>query len=224
MKLLQKGRWVVFAAFGIAAVAFAAQASYRLVINGKPVSGSAIVVKGETYVPLKALQAAGVKASFTDDALQLTLQAAGGANQSGALEGGIDEWLFDGVWRFRVTSVKQIDSDLKGWNVGVELRNGTKADDIALSGTGFESLNLVLSDGTLVPPYNITDIRDAAFAQGAGKTLTLVFNVDDIGNRKPEKLLLLIKPDDDLVKYMRDSMKIAYTTKDPSFRVKLAGD
>ncbi|HWA84352.1 MAG TPA: hypothetical protein VG820_12990, partial [Fimbriimonadaceae bacterium] len=135
-----------------------------------------------------------------------------------------NEWLFDGVWRFRVTSIKQIDGDPKGWNVDVELRNGTKADNIALGGTGFESLNLVLSDGTLVPPYNITDIRDVGFAQGAGKNLTLTFNVDDIGNRKPEKLLLLIKPEDDLVKYMRDSMKIAYTTKDPSFRVKLAGD
>lgn len=218
---LLKGRWFVLAGLCLAAVAFAAQATYRLVINGKPVSGSAIVVKGETYVPLKALQAAGVKAAVANDTLQLTLQPMGGAGQSGALEGGLNEWLFDGVWRLRVLSVTPLKEDRTGWQVSLEIRNGTKADNIALSGTGLDSISLVLSDGKMIPPYNGTELTDAGFAQGSGKTLTLTFYEDEVGDRKPDKLLILIKPDSDLRKYMKDSMKISYSTDDPSFRVKL---
>ena len=53
-----KRYWFLIAGLGLAAVVYAAQSTYRLVINGKPVEGSAIVFKGETYIPLKALQAA----------------------------------------------------------------------------------------------------------------------------------------------------------------------
>jgi hypothetical protein len=220
MVYLMKRRWLIFGALGLAAVALA-QTTYQLVINGKPSSGTAIVVKGETYVPLKALQAAGVKANVSGGKLSLSFGPEGGANQSGALEGGINDWLFNGVWRFQVLSVSPLQEDRTGWQVRVELRNGTKADNIALSGTGLHAVNLVLSDGKVITPYNITEISDAPFPQGGGKTITLTFYEDEIGDRKAEKLLVLIKPDSDLVKYMKDSMKLSYSTADPSFRVKL---
>jgi hypothetical protein len=209
---------------GIAAIAFAVfQGSYRLVINGKPAEGTAIVVKGETYVPLKALQAAGVKASINESVLSLNLAPAGGANQNGGLEGGINDWLFNGVWRFRVLSVNSISEGGNGWAVKVELRNGTKTDQLSLAGTGYDSLKLVLSDGTLVDVGNVTDIRDKGYPQGSGETITLTFNVDEVGSRKPDRLLLIIKPDAELRKYMKESLKAPYSVADPSFRVKLGG-
>jgi hypothetical protein len=207
---------------GVAALAVfaAAQTTYQLMINGKAVAGSAIVVKGETYVPLKALQAAGVRSSVSGGKLVLNFSPEGGAGQSGALEGGLNDWLFNGVWRFRVLSIGPLEEERTGWAVKVELRNGTKADNIALSGTGFDSLSLVLSDGKMIRPYNGVDLTDAPFVQGGGKTLTLTFYEDEIGDRKPDKLLLLIKPDNDLRNYMKNAMKISYSVADPSFRVK----
>lgn len=213
-----KYRWIAVGGVCLVAVAFA-QSAYRLIINGRTAEGSAIVVKGEVYIPLKALQSAGVKATVGADGVRLTLPT-GGSDQSGAVEGTTNEWLFNGVWRFRVTSVDKL-AEGNGWGVNVELRNGTKTDNLALDGTGFDSLKLVLNDGTLLDAYNAVDMRSKGFPQGAGEKFTLIFNVDDPGSKKPDKLILLIKPDADLRKYMHDSLKATYTVPDPSFRVKL---
>ncbi|MCV5063418.1 hypothetical protein OFM35_33645, partial [Escherichia coli] len=51
------------------AVAYAASTAYKLVINGKPASGQAIVVNGQTYVPLAALKAAGVQSDLASGTL-----------------------------------------------------------------------------------------------------------------------------------------------------------
>jgi hypothetical protein len=212
-------RWYVIAALGLAALALA-QVTHRIVINGKLASGSAMTVKGEVYVPLKALQAAGIRASVSGGVLNITLPGEGGSNQSGALEGGVNDWLFNGIWRFRVLSITPLAEERTGWAVQVELRNGTKADNIALSGTGLSGINLVLNDGKIVTPYNVTDISDVGFVQGGGKALSLTFYEDEIGGRKPDKFLLLIKPDSALNKYLKESMKISYSVPDPSFRVK----
>jgi hypothetical protein len=214
--------WLLLGGICLIAIALA-QSGYRLMINGKAAEGSAITVKGETYVPLKALQAAGVKASIEQGTLRLTFAAEGGANQNGALEGGINDWLFNGVWRFRVLSVSPIREGGSGWAVKVELRNGTKTDQLSLAGTGFDSLKLVLTDGALIDVGNVADIRDKGYPQGAGEIVTLVFNVDEVGSGKPDRLLLILKPDADLRKYMRESLKATYSVNDPSFRVKLGG-
>ena len=212
--------WILAGGLALSAIVVGAQSAYRIVINGKSVEGSAIVVKGQTYVPLKALQSAGVKASVSGDTLSLTLSPMGGANQNNGVEGGLNEWLFNGVWRFRVTSAAK-SADGSSFVVGVELRNGTQTDQLALSGTGFDSLKLVLSDGTMLDPYNITDLRDKGLPQGGAVTVALQFPMDSIGDKKPDRLLLILKPDDDLKKYMRDNLKASYSVPDPSFRVKL---
>ncbi|HTQ11733.1 MAG TPA: hypothetical protein VMI31_16855 [Fimbriimonadaceae bacterium] len=215
-----KHLWILAGGLALSALVVGAQSAYRIVINGKSVEGSAIVVKGQTYVPLKALQGAGVKASASGDTLSLTLSPMGGANQNNGVEGGLNEWLFNGVWRFRVTSAAK-SADGSSFVVGVELRNGTQTDQLALSGTGFDSLKLVLSDGTMLDPYNITDLRDKGLPQGGAVTVDLQFPMDSIGDKKPDRLLLILKPDDDLKKYMRDNLKASYSVPDPSFRVKL---
>jgi hypothetical protein len=55
--------------------------------------------------------------------------APGGAKQRQAVEGCLNQWLFDGIWRFRVTKVAPINPDgmRPGYGVAVEVRNGTHA-------------------------------------------------------------------------------------------------
>jgi hypothetical protein len=215
---------VIAAILGTIALAQAVT-GYKLNINNKSFSSPAIVVKGETYVPLKALQAAGVRSSLSGGTLTLSLPNApvnqGGANQSEALEGCLNEWLFNGVWRFRATSLEPFkDGDRSGWRVAAELRNGTKADNIALSGTGFTALQLALSDGNQISVYNVTDLN-VPVAQGASIRASLVFYSDDPNEaRTPTKLLLLLKPSASDVGMLR-SVGVSYSTSDPSFRVKL---
>lgn len=204
------------------AVAQIANANLSVSVNGKPVPGKTMVVKSETYVPLSALKAAGILATVKDGVLAITLPASGGANQVGALEGGLNDWLFNGIWRFRVTSVIPNDDGRPGWTLHVELRNGTKLDQMALAGSGFDSLSLVMADGNSVAPYNISDLRDKPVGQGALVAVDLVFYDDDGNGRKPEKLLLRLQPDQPTKDYLKTNGAV-YSVADPSFRVKLSG-
>jgi hypothetical protein len=196
-----------------------AATNYRLVINGEPASTPAIVVGGKTYIPLEALKAAGVGVSVSGSTLSLTLpgaqQGQGGANQIAALEGCVNEWLFNGIWRFRVLSLEPLPAGGRGgWKAKVELRNGTTANGAALAGTGWQGLMLVLDDGnTLESQY--VEMRDKPFAQGTGLVQEAVFYSNDTA-KTPTKLLLLLDP-----KKMNTSLKIRYSVPNPSFRVRL---
>ncbi len=223
-----KTRWPLALAGSalLAALLFAQGANLALIINGKAVPGKTVVVKGQTYVPVSALKAAGASVALSSGKLTITfptsVAGAGGANQVAALEGGLNDWLFNGIWRFRATSVAPLEGERPGWKVGVELRNGTKLDNLALSGSGFESLTLVMADGNALKPYNIVDITDRPMGQGAQAVLEMTFYDDEGNGRKPEKLLLRIAPDT----FTRDYLKrlgAAYSVPDPSFRVKLGG-
>lgn len=208
-----------FAALAVLALGVVlAATNYRLVINGKAASTPAIVVGGKTYVPLEALKAAGVGVSVSGSTLSLTLpgaQGQGGANQVAALEGCVNEWLFNGIWRFRVLSLEPLPAGGRGGRKArVELRNGTTANGAALAGTGWQGLMLVLDDGnTLESQY--VEMRDKPFAQGTGLVQEAVFYSDDTA-KTPTKLLLLLDP-----KKMNTSLKIRYSVADPSFRVRL---
>lgn len=208
---------------GVAALAALvwAQTSNNLSIsvNGKNVAGKTLVSKGQTYIPLSALKAAGATAIVQNGTMAITFApAAGGANQIAAVEGGLNEWLFNGIWRLRVNSVSATE-DRPGWKVNVELRNGTKLDNVQLGGTGFDSLSLVMADGNAVKVYNITDI-DRPVGQGGTIAVDLVFFDDEGNGRKPDKLILRIAPDKATTDFLK-SMKVGYTVPDPSFRVKL---
>lgn len=196
------------------------QAAKKLVINGKAVAGEPLVIKGQTYIPLQSLKAAGATAVISDGTLSLTLGPAGGAGQVVALEGGLNEWLFNGVWRMRVTAVRPNDDGRPGWLIDVELRNGTKADSLALDGTGFASVQLVMDDSNILQqPYNITDfVRPVG--QGSTIKTSLRYYDDDGGDRKPVKLIVRITPDEGTTNFMK-RMKLGYTVPDPSFRFDL---
>ena len=209
---------IVVALFALGTLALAQSVSYRLNINGKPFSSTAIVVKGETYVPLKALQAAGVRSSVATGVLTLTLpgtplQSAGGSNQVTALEGCINEWVFNGIWRIRATNPQKMTGDRGGMTYRFEFRNGTKDSGFAPSGTGFGGVQLALDDGTLVGANNVNDISDPPYLSGGSHAQTLEFFWDDV-KRTPAKLIVLFNPKD-----MNTSFNVKFSVPNPSLRI-----
>ncbi len=218
MKLLGSKLVVFGSGAAIAAVATAMLvAPMSLVINGKAVEGKTATIDGATYVPLSALKAAGATADVKNNVLSINL-VPGGANQLKGLEGGINDWLFNGIWRFRITSVAPTDDGRPGWKLHAELRNGTKLDNIALGGTGFDSLSLIMADGNSLSVQNITDIRDPGVGQGASISTDLIFYDDDGNGRKPDRLILRIQPDDATKNFLKNQ-GVSYAVSDPSFRV-----
>ncbi len=200
-------------------LAQAVQKTYRLVVNGKATAAQAIVVGGKTYVSLDALKTAGVGASLSGTTLSLTLPgvpvAQGGANQNAAVEGCLNEWLFNGLWRFRVLKVEPRSGEPRGWQATVELRNGSKADGIALAGTGWGGMQLILNNGNPVGAVSdAVDLRDMVLLQGAQKTVSLDFYSEET-SKTPSKLFLLLDP-----KGLAGTT-LRYSVKDPSFRVRL---
>ncbi len=210
--------------FVCGAIVLAQAVSYNLSINSKAFSSKAIVVKGETYIPLKALQAAGVRSSTMGNNLTLTLPnstGAGGAVQAAALEGCIGQWLFNGIWRFKVNAIKTFtENDRTGWDIPVELRNGTKSNNIAPAGTGYNGLTLNFADGNVITPYNPNDITDAGINQGQGVVVTLRFYNDQKLEAEPQKLIFFLQPKSETVLFLR-SLNLAYTVPDASFRIRL---
>jgi hypothetical protein len=217
-------RWSVFASFAVVGITVAAgiQAGAKLIINGKSVPGESISIKGQTYIPVSSIKAAGGIIEAKDGAISISFPASGGANQVAALEGRIGDWLFNGIWRLRILGVVANDDGRAGWKVHVELRNGTKLDQISLGGTGFSSMSLVMADGIAITPYNITDL-DRPLAQGASADVQMVFYDDDGNGRRPEKLLVRIEPDGATKSFLK-SQGVSYTSANPSFRINLKSD
>lgn len=205
-------------------LAWAQSTAQNLVINGKPVPGKTLVQKGVVYVPLSSLKSAGATTSSKGGTLSISFPGSatgeGGANQQGALEGGLNTWLFNGIWRFQVTSVAALDEGRPGWKVDVELRNGSKANGVALAGSGFQAVDLVMEDGNTLGVYNVSDLRDPAVAQGATIKVSLVYYDDEGNGRKPSKLVLRIAPDAETKSFLKRN-GAAYSVPDPSFRVNL---
>lgn len=203
----------------LGAVALAQTVSYRLTINGKGYSSTALVVRGETYVPLKALQAAGVRSSVAGGMLTLTLPgsappASGGSLAVAALEGCLNEWLFNGIWRVRATDPRKTGADRNGMTYRVEFRNGTQKSGFAPSGTGFAGINLALDDGTTVRAVNVNDLSDPPYLQGAAQAQTLEFFWENTA-RTPRKLIVLFDPKDPLYA----SSEVKFSVPNPSLRV-----
>lgn len=206
------------AALGIAALSLTAVAlaatTYTVQLNGKTIPGSAIVQGGKTYVSSDALKAAGIAVSVKGSVVSLT--PVGGANQVSAVEGCLNQQLFNGIWRLKVLDITQ-DGD--AWMAKVEVRNGSQ-QTLSLIGTGLpfdKNFNLQLDTGNVIAARSgAVDIRDRAFIQGAAYTTTLAF---DTGGQpgKPVKMVVVINADDPYLK----SLKVSYSVKDPSFRVDL---
>ena len=222
--------WIlVLVALGVFALA---QATLRLTINGTTSATPAITVNGKVYVPLEALQKAGMGVSRSGANLSLSFQAAaaGGANQRASLEGCLGEQLFNGVWRIRATKLERIskDADTPGWGLTLELRNGSKATlistDAGIDGTG-QGIQVAFADATTlnVDPYDVQKLTFASLPQGGVVTHQLKFYyplgtaADTI--KTPTKFLLEVDPKG--IGNTPSQQGVAFSVPNPSFRVKL---
>ncbi len=88
---------LIFTFITITVLAFAQTTTYQLVINGQADTAQALVIDGQTYIPLDALQRAGIEASYEGNTLSLIVGnaiTAGGANQRESLEGCMGQDFF----------------------------------------------------------------------------------------------------------------------------------
>ncbi|GGR91563.1 hypothetical protein [Deinococcus sedimenti] len=212
---------LLLATISLTAVSTAAAQKTTLTIGGKPTTLDTVKVGGRTYVAL--------------DQLQKALTAAGGSNQLGAAEGCLNEWLFNGTWRLRVTAIKYVPDDRNGnyygWVATTEIRNGGK-QLLNLSNTGIEyGVSLALKDGS-TKELGLSGITSAFKTRtdlppGAGLVMDLPFSWQG-GTPTNEQLqanppVKLIVPVD--VTALRRGGSTLYKTvnyaKDPSFRVNL---
>jgi hypothetical protein len=225
--------WLAVAVLGLV-LAQTVQRQLNLLLNGRPSSAKAIVVGGQSYVPVSALRELGITASLSGNTLSLSSQAAGqaagGAGQRASLEGCLNEWLFNGIWRVRATKLERVERpELEGvslstpsWNVTLEVRNGTNKT-LELWRAGWKdssSLTLVFADGSVktmdtgVETRNYDKIYYAAIPQGAAVIHTLYF----LSDRTDPPTKLLIEMDAEVP---RRQYNLAFSVPNPSFRIKL---
>ncbi len=223
-------------AIGSSLAVLAATGTLRLSINGKPSAAGAIVQNGKTYIPLEALQGAGIKATVTKTEVKLELPgvgaagAQGGANQRASLEGCLGETLFNGIWRVKAVKLEAIkkDADTPGWGLTVEVRNGSpatiKPTDAGVDGTG-QGIQLAFADASTlnVDPYDVQKLTFNTMPTGGAVTQQLKFyyplGTPDSAVKSPTKFLFEIDP-----KGIGDSTRakgVAFTVPNPSLRVRL---
>ncbi|OLV17648.1 hypothetical protein BOO71_0008464 [Deinococcus marmoris] len=174
-----------------------------------------VVIGGVTYVKLAELKTA--------------LTAQGGANAKASVSGCINEWLFNGIWRMRVTKVQPfVDrSNSAGWGVTVEIKNGTnqtlKLDDAGVIYDG--AITLSFPDGNSWAKMDgrsaWQDKTYAAMPQGSGTVYEFQLFPESgmdkaaVAAYAPQKFLL------DVAKQKDDYVKASFSVPDPSFRVDL---
>jgi len=213
-----------------------------LILNGKVSTDKTVVVGGKTYVPLSALQSLGIQVSTGSGVTSLTggkavaaastpNNGAGGANQKASVTGCVNEWLFDGVWRMRVTNVKSVTNPGRGdrpaWGVTVEVRNGT-TQTLALYQNGIDynnAINLSFADGSSMGSASRSAWQDKVYTklpQGVGTVHQFIIDPDDsmtmaqLQASPPTKFLF------EVIKKVDSSAKgVAFSVPDPSFRVDL---
>ncbi len=223
-----KNKFLIIAVIlGSSLVAWAASGSLKLSINGKPYA-AAIVQNGKTYIPLEALQKAGVKAVVSKTDVKLELPGfVGGANQRASLEGCLGETLFNGVWRIKATKLEAIKSDKLGWGLMLEVKNGSPATimpvDAGFDGTG-QGIQLAFSDASTLSVDGL-DVQKITFASlpPGGSVIHQIkfyypFGTLENAVKTPTKFLL------ELSRTIGDSTRakgVNFTVPNPSLRVRL---
>jgi hypothetical protein len=220
-------------------IALAASSAYKITLNGQASRLTTATVGGKTYIPLEVLEKLGVPYTITGNTLSVGTvntgsTTAGGANERPSLEGCMNEYLFNGVWRIKATKLDKIfkdgDPHYPGWGVTLEFRNGSKTTlmptNAGVDGTGI-GIQVAFGDANTLS-VDALDVQKMTFAnlpQGGVTTQQLKFfypyplpnNTDTY--QAPKKLLLEVNP-----KGIGDSTKakgVAFNTPNPSFRVNL---
>lgn len=187
-------------------------APVTLTLNGQPTTLNTTVIGGKTYILL--------------DDLKKGLAGTGGANQRSSVEGCLNEWLFNGVWRMRVTKVEsRLDGTTPTYSVTAEVRNGTTQtltpQENGIIYTGVASLTLKDGDQRSYDwGMNYQQKTYGPLLQGSGFVFTFNYRpggktLEQLQTNSPTKFLMEVKNT-----LARDT-KARYTVPDPSFRVNL---
>ena len=204
-------------------IAQTVQKQLNLTINGKANPGKAMVVNGQNYVPVSALRDLGITASVAGDTLSLSSPVAGGANQRASVEGCMNEFLFNGIWRMQVTKVEPGEAfGQKVWVITAELRNGANRtlDPGQTGWVDSSGLTIAFADGSTtgiqasaISREYENQVRSKQVAQGAA--ISYQFKFESPKAEPPTKMLVQIDP------ARLQKLGVSYNTPDPSFRFKL---
>lgn len=153
--------------------------------------------------------------------------AEGGSTQVGAQDGCMNQWMFNGVWRVRVTNVAfhPKGDDPNSWDITMQWANGTSYAGISPTDTMKQSMVLALQNGDTITAsgdsvrgsLNEQKLDFHTFPASGQFTYTQSFISGDTldENNKPAKLLITF----DVPKY-----KAAHPGKDAKFwRMKTPG-
>ena len=205
----------------------------RLKINGRSVPGTTLSVGGRMYVPVSALTAAGFRVSAAGGVLSVSpassgTQMSGGSVPLSALEGCLNQTLFNGVWRVKFSNLRLVPGESGArWHIDLEVRNGTArmmtgADGLLLADSGH--LAFVNADGAPMGWGTADELggQKFTFAQhlpsGIWKgTLTNVDGNQASASRRPVRLVWRLTPSEggDFAR------ALPWGAQDPSFRINL---
>lgn len=151
----------------------------------------------------------------------------GGSQQVSAQSGCMDQWMFNGVWRVRVTKVayrpNTVPPNVNGWDVTMQWRNGTGKPNLKPSDTVKQPMVLQLQNGDTLATGDTTggalneqQLDFHAFPASGQFTYTQsFFSVPALDpNNKPAKLLVTF----DVAKY-----RAIYGKNADLFRLKTPG-
>jgi len=221
----------------LSSLALAASSALKVVIGGQPSGLNTATVNGQTYIPLAVLQKLNIPYTVQGGTLSIgsaqanTAQAvtAGGSNQRASLEGCMNEYLFNGIWRIKVTKLERITKDgdpmAPGWGMTLELRNGSKATlDTGMAGMNGTAKQIAFADATSIDadPYGLDRFFGSLTPGGVAIQVFKFYypyGTPPSDIKAPVKFLLEVDP-----KGVADNLKAlgaAFSSASPSFRVHL---
>jgi len=225
------------AALAVTGLALAASSALKVVIGGQPSGLNTATVNGQTYIPLTVLQKLNIPYTVQGGTLSIgtaqstTAQAvtAGGSNQRASLEGCMNEYLFNGVWRIKVTKLERITRDgdptAPGWSLTLELRNGSKATlDAGMAGMNNNAKQIAFADASsLNAETNGQERFYSKLTPGGAAYQVLKFyypsDTKEGDINTPVKFLLEVDPTG-VVGELKN-LGAAFSSANPSFRVHL---
>lgn len=130
-------------------------------------------------------------------------QAEGGSSQVGAQSGCLNQWMFNGVWRTRVTNVAFHPASAgspgaDAWAVTMQWANGTSVPEASPADTGAKDMVLGLQNGDTITTTDSTignmsqqNLFFHSFPASGQFSYTQYFLASNIDqNNKPAKLLV----------------------------------
>lgn len=173
--------------------------SKPVVVNGLKSANGAIVQDGVTYISAEALKQGGAQVSSTDAQVTVNFLPLDGRNQVDAVEGKLEEWIQNEVWRMRVVSVETGTNPFgrgPGFAAKVEFRNLGKSA-ISPFQSGLDKIQVIDSKGQVLA-FNQGTFKHFFRDVAPGGQITETIQFGDQSNvisavGEPEKLIAFFR-------------------------------